>query len=161
MAVALMVGLSAALNKIAGEGCVDMTAMGGGAFYTAPLGVGTPAQLLDVIPDTGSYDLLLDSSFCTDNGCDLHVQYDPGNSTTSLSQGKATVSTAYGQGTVQSTQWEDTVTLGTLTATSADMLLMVSQQARTDGAPLATLGRSAPFSNLSRVRACGRVILAD
>ena len=60
-----------------GDSCQQLVGHGGGSFYTTELGVGTPRQALNVIPDTGSYDLLLDSTFCSRNGCQLHRQFNP------------------------------------------------------------------------------------
>jgi hypothetical protein len=114
--------------------CVPLTVHGGGAFYTAPLNVGSPVQKLNVIPDTGSYDLLLDSTFCHQQGCMRHVQYDANKSHTATNPTKtdrlAIVPTAYGQGEVVSISWRDSVELGSMRANQCDMLVMMQEQLR-------------------------------
>ena len=55
--------------------CVPMTNQGHGAYYSSSVSVGTPPQRLGVIPDTGSYDLLLDSTYCDGLPCRMHTQF--------------------------------------------------------------------------------------
>jgi len=111
--------------------CVSLTSWGGGAFYTMPLDIGDPAQTLKVIPDTGSYDLLLDSGYCLQDGCMIHTQYRGNESMTGrnpASGGKVDmIRTAYGQGEVVSMAWKDQVAIGSLSASDVDMLLMVTE----------------------------------
>ena len=116
------------------QSCVTAMMDVSGAFYTSELLVGTPAQMMHAIPDTGSYDLLLDSEFCQQEACQVHRQYDANSSLTAQNPAAANYSaifqnTAYGQGSVQSVEWRDSVSFGGLTA-SADMLLMIGTQLR-------------------------------
>ena len=116
------------------QSCVTAMMDVSGAFYTSELLVGTPAQMMHAIPDTGSYDLLLDSEFCQQEACQVHRQYDANSSLTAQNPAAANYSaifqnTAYGQGSVQSVEWRDSVSFGGLTA-PADMLLMIGTQLR-------------------------------
>ena len=112
--------------------CVPMTNQGHGAYYSSSVSVGTPPQRLGVIPDTGSYDLLLDSTYCDGLPCRMHTQF---NANISISASNpaghlAMEHTAYGQGGVDSVAWRDTVRLGSLTAENVDVLLMLDSQLR-------------------------------
>jgi len=60
-----------AVTAITAGSCVPLTNHNG-TIYTTVVGVGTPAQLLDVVPDTGSYDFVAVSTMCNDNSCRQH-----------------------------------------------------------------------------------------
>ena len=138
MAVLEIVAVAAA-SAVMAQSCVTTTNQAGGAFYLAPLGVGTPPQVLQTIPDTGSYDLLLDSVFCRESDCRAHMQYSANQSSTSAMTSASAdppvnspiiEATAYGQGAVQSVQWQDSISLAgpPLRSARTDMLLIVSSQ---------------------------------
>ena len=129
----------AAPAAVGAQSCVTAMMDVSGAFYTSELRVGTPAQMMHAIPDTGSYDLLLDSEFCQQYDCQMHRQYDANSSLTAQNPAAANntanlQNTAYGQGSVQSVEWRDSVSFGGLTA-SADMLLMIGTQLRNFDVP--------------------------
>jgi len=132
--------------------CVPVSIQGSGGFYSSPLQVGMPPQQLTAVPDTGSYDLLLDSSFCTGGSCMVHRQFDTGMSLSAAlnSTGITTVNTEYGQGTVSSVTWASTVRLGhpTLSAPMAEMLLM----SNADGLD----GYDSPATNFDGIMGLGR-----
>lgn len=119
--------LSMVVPLHASSQCLPLT-VHGGAFYTSPLVVGTPAQQMNVVTDTGSYVFLLDSTFCTDHTCTLHTRFDANQSSTSANPrgdaGYTVVTTSYGQGAVEGIAWRDSVTVGDVTHSSVDMLLM-------------------------------------
>jgi len=50
--------------------------------YVGKIGVGTPAQYFDVIFDTGSSNLWINSVDCQDEACRIHHQFDPDRSKT-------------------------------------------------------------------------------
>ena len=49
--------------------CVPMTAVGGGAIYNSDVRLGTPPQTVRVVPDTGSMQLVVLSTLCTQASC--------------------------------------------------------------------------------------------
>jgi hypothetical protein len=90
--------------------------------YTTDIDVGTPGQTLRVVPDSGSSDLLIDSTVCVNCGGG-HEVYDPDASTTALVvPGEKLL--AYGQGVVECEVAKDTVTLGSASATTVPLMLM-------------------------------------
>ena len=68
------------------------------AQYTASALIGTPPQTLKVVPDTGSFDLLIASTLCTDGACKAHARFDPVRSASYLASNSSDVPMAYGQG---------------------------------------------------------------
>ena len=97
------------------------------AQYTVPVKVGTPAQTLNAVPDTGSFELMMTSTECV--GCDKHPKFDKSKSTTFVSLGTV-VDTKFGQGDVSSQAHYDRVQLGELSADKQSILLMTSNQLR-------------------------------
>ena len=92
------------------------------AQYTVGLQIGSPAQTLSVVPDTGSSDLLVASTECV--GCGgTHALFDRNKSLTFLTRGSL-VESQYGQGRVLSRVSYDTVTLGGMAAYNQSILLM-------------------------------------
>ena len=89
--------------------CLPLTNMGG--VYTTVATLGTPPQSLNLVADTGSYNLLVDSTLCTQPECAVHHSFDPNVSSTYVA-GKKVVVTGYGQGAVRSLISSDTVGLG-------------------------------------------------
>ena len=103
------------------------------AQYTVKLQVGTPKQELHVVPDTGSFEVVLSSKECT--GCGGHRKFDREASTTFTPKvPKETVTTSYGQGNVKSEAVYDEVTVGGLTVPKQSILLMQNNELRDYGA---------------------------
>ncbi|KAL1508024.1 hypothetical protein AB1Y20_007621 [Prymnesium parvum] len=102
------------------ETCVLSTNYGN-SQYTAEIRVGTPAQTLHAIPDSGSFELLMTSTAC--KGCDGHPKFDASLSSSFVRLGSS-VETRFGQGDVYSTVNYDRVQLGDLAAPRQSILLM-------------------------------------
>ncbi|WWD21491.1 hypothetical protein CI109_105977 [Kwoniella shandongensis] len=79
--------------------------------YSASLSVGTPAQTMDVVLDTGSSDLWVASDKCTTSACDSMETYNSGSSSTSANM-TSSFSIEYGSGQAAGTLVQDLVTLG-------------------------------------------------
>ena len=88
--------------------CLPMTNNAG--VYTVVTRIGTPGQPLNLVADTGSYNLLLASTLCTQRECSMHNVFNPAQSPTYVS-GNFTTVTGYGQGQVMSRMASDIVTL--------------------------------------------------
>jgi len=85
--------------------------------YYGSITIGTPAQDFTVILDTGSSDLWIPSSSCTNTACENHNTYDSSSSSTYVANGKK-FSIEYGDGSsVTGILSEDTVNLGGLDVT--------------------------------------------
>ena len=69
------------------------------AQYTVKLQLGTPPQTLKVVPDTGSFELLVPTTACAETCQGNHTLFDPARSSTfrTFMKGKML---AYGQGQV-------------------------------------------------------------
>ncbi|WVQ83326.1 hypothetical protein IAT38_005465 [Cryptococcus sp. DSM 104549] len=79
--------------------------------YSASLSVGTPAQTLEIVLDTGSSDLWVASDACQTTACSSMDQYDHKTSTTSLNM-TTSFAIEYGSGTASGSLFQDLVTLG-------------------------------------------------
>jgi len=97
------------------------------AQYTVPVHVGTPSQVLNAVPDTGSFELMMTSTEC--EGCDGHVQFNSRNSSSFINLGTV-VDTKFGQGDVSSAVNYDRVQLGDLYAPKQSILLMQQNKLR-------------------------------
>ena len=83
------------------------------AQYTTKVLIGTPRQVLNSVPDTGSFDLVVASVRCKDRSCLQHTLFDPNQSTSFVEAAKPhDVSMAYGQGEVLATLANETVSFG-------------------------------------------------
>jgi len=95
-------------------GSVELTNQDNSLWYGS-LDIGTPAKTFTVDFDTGSSDLFVPASNCTEN-CEGHKSYDPSQSSTSADL-KKTFSLRYGDGsTVSGEQYTDTVSIAGLNA---------------------------------------------
>lgn len=90
--------------------------------YTVPLEVGTPAQSLRVVPDSGSNDLLLDSTYCV-NCMGVHTKYALAKSSSANGPAGMTI-LAYGQGEVECMEATDKIVVAKASASAAPLLLM-------------------------------------
>jgi hypothetical protein len=80
-----------------------------GYVYTTFVGIGTPAQHISVVPDTGSYDLVAASTLCKSDACEKHHLFAPEHSTTYHSETRSNM-LRYGQGDIAVLDTTDKVT---------------------------------------------------
>ena len=99
------------------------------AQYTVVAKLGAPEQQqLSVVPDTGSFNLLVASTLCTDRGCQAHRRFDAAHSRSFVASSRdATVTLTYGQGSIVAEAGSDTVRLGALVHENTTLLLMRRQ----------------------------------
>ena len=83
--------------------------------YFAPVTIGTPAQEFPLVPDTGSSNVWVYSSRCTDIPCSYHKLFDGSKSSTYAKDGSK-FELHYGSGGVSGYQSYDTVKFGGATA---------------------------------------------
>ena len=88
--------------------CVPLTNHDG-YVYTTFVGIGTPAQHISVVPDTGSYDLVAASTLCKSEACEKHHLFAPEHSTTYHSETRSNM-LRYGQGDIAVLDTTDKVT---------------------------------------------------
>ncbi|KAG9032898.1 hypothetical protein FS842_004024 [Serendipita sp. 407] len=122
----------------------------GDSFYYASMQIGTPPQTLDICIDTGSSDLWVASSTCTSCNQTLVQPYYDGSSnsfdysrSTSFSSQQAgpAVVVQYGDGSaIRGYVAQDTVSLGSFTASNQTFILAVAQNADFGIAGLMGLG---------------------
>ena len=92
--------LAAAQTTITSSTCVEAHNFLN-AQYTVPVNVGTPAQTLHVVADTGSFEGVFASAECV--GCGKHLRFDRAQSTSFAAKSPAEhITTLYGQGKVVS-----------------------------------------------------------
>ena len=97
------------------------------AQYTVSVSTGNPPQKLQVVPDTGSFALVLDSSLCDSAGCTAHHQFTPAKSHTYLNGTEPDFDIEYGQGGVLVHPARDSVALGDAKKDNISLLLMVRE----------------------------------
>lgn len=83
--------------------------------YFAEIQIGTPPQTFTVVPDTGSSNLWLYSSKCTNVVCWYHATYDSSKSSTYKANGEA-FDISYGSGSIDGFVSEDLAQLGDASA---------------------------------------------
>jgi hypothetical protein len=117
----VLLAAAVAITAVAANGCALFT-NNYNTEYTIEIEVGTPGQSMRVVPDSGSNDLLLDSTVCMDCGGGHHV-FNPDTSTTNSGlEGEKFL--AYGQGMVECDISHDNVAVGTSAATGVPLMLM-------------------------------------
>jgi len=100
--LALVGVLSGSALVDGGSTCVPL--VDHGTMYTTQVGVGTPFQFFDVVPDTGSYDFVVASKLCSDAACMTKSRYDLSLSSTAVPNktkqvlSSPTLTLTYGQG---------------------------------------------------------------
>ncbi|KAI0038739.1 acid protease [Auriscalpium vulgare] len=93
---------------------VAITNQGGDTSYFAPVSVGTPAQVFDLVLDTGSSDLWFTTTAC-DSSCPGGTPEFDTTKSTSLKPSTQAISLKYGSGAASGTLAQDTVTMGPFT----------------------------------------------
>ena len=81
--------------------------------YVGTIGIGTPPQSIHVIFDTGSANLWVTSSLCSDEACSMHEGYDHSKSSTYNEVGDE-VSVRFGTGSIDGFMSSDTFHVGPL-----------------------------------------------
>ena len=80
------------------------------SYYYADVDIGTPAQTMSLVLDTGSADLWLPTSSCGSSTCSSLTKYDTSASSTYQSS-EQTFEITYGSGAVSGVMAGDTVAL--------------------------------------------------
>uniref|UniRef100_A0AAR2IJN7 Peptidase A1 domain-containing protein n=1 Tax=Pygocentrus nattereri TaxID=42514 RepID=A0AAR2IJN7_PYGNA len=94
--------------------------------YYGVISVGTPPQSFQVLFDTGSSNLWVDSVYCTTQACTTHTQFNPQESSTYQSTSQ-TFDLYYGAGSLTGDFGYDTVTLSGITISSQEIGLSTSE----------------------------------
>lgn len=100
-----------------GNGIVPISTLEDAQYY-GPIGIGSPPQTFQVIFDTGSSNLWVPASNCSD-GCGLHKRFSAAASSSYVADGRV-FEIDYASGPVSGYVGVDTVTLGGLVAKSVD-----------------------------------------
>ncbi|KAJ8373946.1 hypothetical protein SKAU_G00045260 [Synaphobranchus kaupii] len=82
--------------------------------YYGAISIGTPPQSFQVLFDTGSSNLWVDSSYCSNQACTYHTQYNPQRSST-YSSSSHTIYLPYGSGSLYAVLGYDTVEVAGIT----------------------------------------------
>jgi len=103
------------------------------AQYSSGIQIGSERQTLQVIPDSGSFALVVPSTLCTTSACYSHARYDYMKSGTfnprDINSAQKTP-LAYGQGTVEAVIAYDDVNVGDMTAKGQVLNLMYDEDIR-------------------------------
>ncbi|OXH30255.1 endopeptidase [Cryptococcus neoformans] len=118
-------------NQKRATGTVSLTDVGLDASYAGQVSIGTPAQDFLVIMDSGSSDLWVAGSTCTENFCKQTYTFDTSTSSSFITSSEA-FNITYGSGDADGTLGTDTVsmagftvsdqTFGVVTSTSANLI---------------------------------------
>jgi len=96
------------------------------AQFYGPITIGTPAQDFKVVFDTGSSNLWVPSSKCTQISCKLHHRYDSSKSSTYKANGTS-FEIEYGSGNISGIVSNDVVGLADLTVQGQDFAEVVKE----------------------------------
>uniref|UniRef100_A0A4W4ETG3 Peptidase A1 domain-containing protein n=1 Tax=Electrophorus electricus TaxID=8005 RepID=A0A4W4ETG3_ELEEL len=94
--------------------------------YYGVISIGTPPQSFQVLFDTGSSNLWVDSIYCNTQACTTHTQFNPRQSTT-YQYTSQTFYLPYGAGSLDGVFGYDTVTLSGITITDQEIGLSTSE----------------------------------
>ncbi|XP_066541269.1 gastricsin-like [Hoplias malabaricus] len=99
-------------------------------YYYGVISVGTPPQSFQVLFDTGSSNLWVNSVYCNTQACTSHTQFNPQQSSTFQSTSQ-TFYLPYGAGALSGIFGYDTVTLSGITITGQEIGLSTNEPGRT------------------------------
>eukprot|EP01126_Amoeba_proteus_P012809 TRINITY_DN1530_c0_g1_i1.p1 TRINITY_DN1530_c0_g1~~TRINITY_DN1530_c0_g1_i1.p1 ORF type:complete len:369 (+),score=75.64 TRINITY_DN1530_c0_g1_i1:69-1175(+) len=103
--------------------------------YIGTIGIGTPVQKFNVVFDTGSSNLWIVGSQCTDSACQGKDQYDSSSSSTYTPNGES-ISIQYGTGSMDGILDVDNVVLAGITVTNVTFGEATSLASFFQGQPL-------------------------
>ncbi|KAI0319007.1 aspartic peptidase domain-containing protein [Amylostereum chailletii] len=106
-------GSSANVSRRQSSSSVDITNQGGDTSYFADVSIGTPPQTFGVVLDTGSSDLWLATTQCSN--CPTGTPELNTASSSSIQSSTQSVSLRYGSGQASGTLAQDTVSFGSFT----------------------------------------------
>uniref|UniRef100_A0A3B3QXA1 Progastricsin n=1 Tax=Paramormyrops kingsleyae TaxID=1676925 RepID=A0A3B3QXA1_9TELE len=98
--------------------------------YYGVISVGTPPQSFEVLFDTGSANLWVDSVYCNTEACNAHRKFDPRSSSTYYSKGQD-IYLSYGSGSLYATLGYDTVSVGAIVIRNQEVGLSTSEPGET------------------------------
>ncbi|XP_028440740.1 gastricsin-like [Perca flavescens] len=94
--------------------------------YFGAISIGTPPQSLQVLFDTGSSNLWVDSTYCNTQACNAHTKFDPQQSSTFSANGQS-VYLPYGAGSLYGQLGYDTVNVGSIVVTNQEIGLSTQE----------------------------------
>nr|XP_003220239.1 PREDICTED: embryonic pepsinogen [Anolis carolinensis] len=94
--------------------------------YYGTINIGTPPQAFTVVFDTGSSNLWVPSTYCSDAPCQNHPRFDPSQSST-FENTQQTMSIQYGTGSMQGILGYDTLTVTGITVPKQEFALSSSE----------------------------------
>ncbi|XP_072550938.1 gastricsin-like [Salminus brasiliensis] len=98
--------------------------------YYGVISVGTPPQSFQVLFDTGSSNLWVNSVYCNTQACTTHTQFNPSDSSTYQSTSQ-TFYLLYGAGSLNGVFGYDTVTVSGITISNQEVGLSTSEPGQT------------------------------
>ncbi|XP_070828509.1 gastricsin-like [Chaetodon trifascialis] len=97
-------------NELAGSANMYINNYADNTYY-GPISIGTPPQSFQVLFDTGSSNLWVDSIYCNTDACNTHTKFNPQASSTFRAKGQIFYA-PYGSGSLFGTFGYDTVNVG-------------------------------------------------
>ncbi|XP_076588172.1 gastricsin-like [Chaetodon auriga] len=94
--------------------------------YYGPISIGTPPKSFQVLFDTGSSNLWVDSVYCNTEACNTHEKFNPKTSSTYKATGK-TFELSYGAGSLDGVFGYDTVNVGGIVVTQQEIGLSTNE----------------------------------
>uniref|UniRef100_A0A8C9XXY2 Progastricsin n=1 Tax=Sander lucioperca TaxID=283035 RepID=A0A8C9XXY2_SANLU len=94
--------------------------------YFGAISIGTPPQSLQVLFDTGSSNLWVDSTYCNTQACNAHTKFDPQQSSTFSANGQS-VYLPYGAGSLYGQLGYDSVNVGGIVVTNQEIGLSTQE----------------------------------
>ncbi|KAM6960840.1 gastricsin-like [Aplochiton taeniatus] len=94
--------------------------------YYGAISIGTPPQSFQVLFDTGSSNLWVDSTLCNTQACTTHTQFNPQDSSTYSANGQSFY-LPYGAGSLDGVFGYDTVTVAGITITNQEIGLSTNE----------------------------------
>nr|XP_020468739.1 gastricsin-like [Monopterus albus] len=94
--------------------------------YYGPISIGTPPQSFQVLFDTGSANLWVDSIYCNTQACNAHTKFNPQQSSTYVSKGQSFY-LPYGAGSLYGVFGYDTVNVGGIVITNQEVGLSTNE----------------------------------